>query len=64
MWSNSGEEEGSRTCLLPDILGPALMLTKAGIDTAIFKTHSVRGAATTVASNAGVTTCDIPNAAD
>ena len=40
------------------------LLEKAGIDTAIFKAHSVRGAATTTASNAGVTTCDILNAAD
>ena len=39
-------------------------LEKTGIDTAIFKAHSVRGAATTAASNAGVTTCDILNAAD
>ena len=39
-------------------------LEKAGIDTATFKAHSVRGAATTAASNAGVTTCDILNAAD
>jgi hypothetical protein len=31
---------------------------------AIFKAHSVRGAATTTASNAGVTTFDILNAAD
>ena len=39
-------------------------LEKAGIDTAIFKAHSVRGAATTAASSAGVTTCNILNAAD
>ena len=40
------------------------VLERAGINTAIFKAHSVRGAATTAASNAGVTTCDILNAAD
>ena len=40
------------------------ILEKAGIDTSIFKAHSVRGAAVTAASNAGVTTCDILNAAD
>ena len=40
------------------------ILGKAGIDTAIFKAHSICGAATTAASNAGVTMCDILNAAD
>ena len=35
------------------------LLGKAGIDTAIFKAHSVRGASTTTAANAGVTTSDI-----
>ena len=40
------------------------MLGKAGIDTTIFRAHSVRGAAATAASNAGVTTCDILKAAD
>lgn len=40
------------------------LMEKAGINTAIFKAHSVRGAAATAASNAGVTTGDIPNAAD
>ena len=40
------------------------ILEKAGVDTSIFKAHSVRGAAVTAASNAGVTTCDILNAAD
>jgi len=40
------------------------LLGKAGIDTAIFKAHSVRGAAATAAHNAGVTTGDILNAAD
>ena len=40
------------------------ILEKAGIDTSIFKAHSVRGAAVTAASNAGVKTCDILNAAD
>ena len=39
------------------------MLTKADIDTAIFKAHSAWGAATAATSNAGVTTCDILNAA-
>ena len=39
-------------------------LGKAGTDTAIFKAYSVRGAAATAAHNAGVTTGDIPNAAD
>ena len=40
------------------------LLGKAGIDTAIFKAHSVRGAAATSAHNAGITTGDILNAAD
>ena len=40
------------------------ILGKAGIDTSIFKAHPVRGAAVTAASNAGITTCDILNAAD
>ena len=40
------------------------LLGKAGIDTAIFKAHSVRGAAATAAHNAGITTGDILNAAD
>ena len=40
------------------------ILGKAGIDTTVFKAHSVRGAATTAASNAGVTIGDILNAAD
>ena len=39
-------------------------LSKAGIDTTIFKAHSVRGASTSAAANAGVTTQDILNAAD
>ena len=39
-------------------------LAKAGINTAIFKAHSVRGAAKTATSNAGITTSDILNAAD
>ena len=40
------------------------LLGKAGIDTGIFKAHSVRGAATSAAANAGVTTSDILKAAD
>lgn len=40
------------------------VLEKAGIDTAIFKAHSVRGAAATAAAAAGITTMDIMNAAD
>ena len=37
---------------------------RAGIDTGIFKGHSVRGAATSAAANAGVSMSDILNAAD
>ena len=37
---------------------------KAGINTAIFKAHSIRGATVSAASNAGITTNDILNAAD
>ena len=40
------------------------VLTKAGIDTSIFKAHSVRGASTSAAASAGVTTNDILNAVD
>ena len=40
------------------------LLGKAGIDTNIFKAHSVRGAAASAAANAGVTTIDIMKAAD
>ena len=40
------------------------LLGKAGIDTGIFKAHSVRGAAASAAANAGVTTADILQAAD
>ena len=40
------------------------MLEKAGIDTGIFKAHSVRGAATSAAAGAGVTTADILKAAN
>ena len=40
------------------------VLEKAGIDTGIFKAHSVRGAATSAAASAGVTTADILKAAD
>ena len=39
-------------------------MKKAGIDTSIFKAHSTRGAATTAAANAGITTEDILKAAD
>ncbi len=41
-----------------------LLLSKAGIDTNIFKAHSVRGAATSAAASAGVTMGDILSAAD
>ena len=40
------------------------VLTKAGIDINIFKAYSVRGASTSAAASAGVTTNDILNAAD
>ena len=40
------------------------ILAKSGIDTNIFKAHSVRGASTSAAADAGVTTNDILNAAD
>ena len=40
------------------------MLANSGIDVSIFKAHSVRGAATSAAANAGITTNDILNAAD
>ncbi len=40
------------------------LLGKAGIDTGIFTAHSVRGASSTAAHNAGVTTGDTMNAAD
>ncbi|XP_065177241.1 uncharacterized protein LOC135807129 [Sycon ciliatum] len=40
------------------------VLAKAGIDTDIFKAHSVRSAATSAAADAGVTTTDILSAAD
>uniref|UniRef100_A0A1X7VE33 Tyr recombinase domain-containing protein n=1 Tax=Amphimedon queenslandica TaxID=400682 RepID=A0A1X7VE33_AMPQE len=40
------------------------VMTAAGIDTSIFKAHSVRSASTSAASTAGVTTEDILNAAD
>ena len=40
------------------------LLEKAGIDVSIFKAHSIRGAATSKASMAGITTTDILNAAD
>ena len=35
------------------------VMEKAGIDTSVFKAHSTRGAATTAAANAGITTEDI-----
>ena len=40
------------------------VLTNAGIDTAIFKAHSVRSAATSAASEAGLSTSEILAAAD
>ena len=40
------------------------LLTKAGINTDIFKAHSVGSAATSTAANAGITTNDILKAAD
>ena len=39
-------------------------MQKAGIDTNIFKAHSTRGAATTAAANAGITTEEILKAAN
>ena len=39
-------------------------MEKAGIDTNMFKACSARGAATTAAANAGITTEDILKAAD
>ena len=39
-------------------------LTEAGINTDIFKVHSVRGASSSTAVSAGVTTADILKAAD
>ena len=39
-------------------------LLRAGIDTLIFKAHSIRGASTSRAANVGVTTEDILKAAD
>ena len=39
-------------------------LLKAGIDTSIFKAHSIRGASTSRTENVGVTTEDILKAAD
>ena len=41
-----------------------LLLGKAGVDTNIFKAHSVRSAGTSAAAAAGVTTADILKAAD
>ena len=40
------------------------VLSKAGIDTSIFKAHSVRGAATSTAAEAGVSIPEILEAAD
>jgi len=39
-------------------------LSKAGIDTSIFKAHSVRSASTSAAADAGVSTSEIMEAAD
>jgi len=39
-------------------------LTKAGIETSIFKAHSVRSAATSAAADAGVSISEIMEAAD
>ena len=40
------------------------VMERAGVDTSVFKAHSVRGASTSAAANVGVTTQDILNAAD
>ena len=40
------------------------MLGKAGVNTEIFKAHSVRSASTSAAAAAGITTGDILKAAD
>ena len=40
------------------------IMGKAGVDTTIFKAHSVRSASVSTAANAGVTTADILKAAD
>ena len=40
------------------------LLGKAGVNTEIFKAHSVRGASTSAAAMAGITTEDILKAAD
>ena len=40
------------------------MLERAGINTEIFKAHSVRSASASAATGAGLTTSDILNAAD
>ena len=40
------------------------LLTEAGVDTAIFRAHSIRGASSSTAANMGVTTNDILKAAD
>ena len=39
-------------------------MEEAGIDISIFKAHSVRGAASSMAAGAGVTSKDILDAAD
>jgi len=39
-------------------------LTEAGINTDIFKAHSARGASSSIAASAGVTTADILKATD
>ena len=41
-----------------------VLLGKAGVNTEIFKAHSTRSASTSAAAAAGVTTVDIPKAAD
>ena len=40
------------------------LLGQAGVDTSVFKAHSVRGASATVALNKGVSLADILQAAD
>lgn len=40
------------------------LLELAGVDTSIFNAHSVHGASSTTAANLGITTNDIPKAAD
>ena len=40
------------------------IMERAGIDTSIFKAHSVRSASVSTAASAGITTADILKAAD